>query len=68
MTSEIIDEAVKGLPQAKRTAVANFVLSCDPKDHMANSMNLAMDARAYKWNASTVKAIRTGIALRNGND
>ena len=59
-TTIAIENAIKKAPKAKKTAVENFVWSA-PDDRMDNSMNLSMDARAYKWNADTVKAIRSAL-------
>lgn len=48
---------------AKSVAVENFLTSLDADDtsYKDASDNLKMDARLYRWNAATVKAIRTGI-------
>ena len=56
-----IEKALKKCPKAKRIPVQNFVWTA-PDDKMANGMNLTEDAKSYKWNADTVKAIR--LALR----
>lgn len=42
-------------------AVQNFLGSCGT-DKSEAWANLRQDARAYKWNAATVKAISDGIA------
>lgn len=47
----------------KRIAVENFLFSAPLDSHMANCMNLDMDARLYKWNSQTVKAIRDGLSI-----
>lgn len=56
-----IEKALKKCPKAKKVAVENFCWTAD-NNTMANGMNLNEDARMYKWNADTVKAIR--LALR----
>jgi hypothetical protein len=56
-----IEKALAKCPKAKRIAVQNFVWSA-PDDKTANGMNLEMDAKMYRWNGDTVKAIR--LALR----
>jgi hypothetical protein len=56
-----VNKALAKCPKAKKIAVENFVWSA-PDDKMANGMNLVEDAKSYKWNSDTVKAIR--LALR----
>jgi hypothetical protein len=46
----------------KRMSVENFLATMGD-DAMGASMNAAQDARSYKWNPATVKAIRDGIQL-----
>jgi hypothetical protein len=46
----------------QRMSVENFLATMGD-DAMGASMNVAQDARSYKWNAATVKAIRDGILL-----
>ena len=54
---------------AKEIAVKNFLSSCPiddspPYGAKGNAgSNLSSDARAYKWNAATQKAIRDGLKL-----
>lgn len=48
----------------RRIAVENFLMSMSD-EAFANYLNLDMDARLYKWNIATVKAIKDGIALNN---
>lgn len=69
MTSELDDTAIDRLaskPGTKRVAVENFLISLDPaltrQQHLAN---LALDARMYTWNRTTVNAIREGIDLHH---
>ena len=46
----------------KKIAVENFLSSMGTNyDHAMG--NLAMDARAYRWNKQTVKAIEAGIYM-----
>lgn len=49
-------------PGVKRTSVANY-LSSMGEDPMAADINLKQDAKSYKWDPKTVKAIRDGILL-----
>ena len=53
----LIDQAIKKFPKAKRIAVSNFTMGYDSLS-MEASMNLEMDARSYGWNAHTINAIR----------
>lgn len=53
----LIDSTLLKYKKAKRIAVENFTITA-PDDRMANAINLNADARAYKWNSDTVKAIR----------
>ena len=46
----------------KAIAVGNFLCSMGDNSSYAYG-NLEMDARLYRWNAATVKAISAGIAL-----
>ena len=46
----------------KGHVVANYLASMGD-DPMAADINLKQDAKSYKWNAATVKAIRDGILL-----
>jgi hypothetical protein len=46
----------------KGHVVANYLASMGD-DPMAADINLTQDAKSYKWNAATVKAIRDGILL-----
>jgi len=45
----------------KEIAVQNFLLSLDCSDALAAYANLQLDARLYRWNAATVKAIEQGL-------
>jgi hypothetical protein len=55
-TGYLINLAMKKYPKAKLIALENFTYTADSLD-LATSMNLAADARAYKWNSDTVNAI-----------
>lgn len=46
----------------RQIAVENFLGSLGGMTRDDANANLEMDARMYKWNAATVKAIRTGIS------
>ena len=45
----------------KAEAVFNFLSTCDGMSYGDAMANLEMDAKLYKWNAHTQKAIREGI-------
>ena len=48
----------------RKIAVENFLISLPIEDENAEwnaYMNLNMDARLYKWNIATKKAIKNGI-------
>lgn len=51
----------------RRIAVENFLMSvtANPNAYIAR-LNLNYDARLYKWNSATVRAIRSGIKLSGG--
>ena len=54
--TELIETALKKFKDAKRIAVENFV-STAPDNAYNNRANLRMDARLYKWNEHTQRAI-----------
>jgi len=54
-------EQFAGRPGVKRMAVENFLMSLDDLSEREAKQNLAQDARLYKWNKETKKAIRDGI-------
>ena len=63
LTAEEIEKLAmrKGV---KRIAVENFLMTVTNNANERNArMNLEMDARLYKWNAKTVRAIGEGIQL-----
>ena len=60
----LIDQALKKFPKAKRIAVENFTMGYDSLS-MEASMNLEMDAASYNWNAHTVSAIRWVLNNKN---
>lgn len=47
----------------KRIPVENFLASLNGSSVSDALMNVRNDARSYKWNAATEKAIRDGITL-----
>lgn len=53
----LIDQAIKKYPKAKRIAVENFTSGYDHLS-MEACMNLSADTDCYGWNAHTVDAIR----------
>ena len=62
LPSTRIDE-LASKPKVKRIAVVNFLSSVSANESkLYADMNLSADARSYKWNAETVRAIKTGIA------
>lgn len=63
-TLKLVMESFAKFPKAKKLAVENFCFSA-PTDRFANSSNLSQDARAYKWNSDTVKAIRYVLKAEN---
>lgn len=63
MNNELIEQALKKFPKAKRIAVENFTMGCDKMD-FATEFNLQADTQAYKWNAQTVAAIRWVIGKK----
>ena len=50
---------------AKKIAVENFLLTSAGWTYSDCIANLDLDARLFKWNAATVKAIRDGLILAN---
>lgn len=61
LTSEEITKLASRVG-VKKIAVENFLMSMG-ENHSDARSNLSVDARSYKWNSATVKAIRAGIAL-----
>jgi hypothetical protein len=60
-TNERIKE-LASLPNVNENAVFNFLGTLPSNTSQADDlMNLQMDARLYRWNPETVKAIETGI-------
>ena len=62
ITSKQIEELANH-PDVRRIAVQNFLGSLQGSTKLEATLNLAQDARDYKWNAATTKAIRRGIDL-----
>jgi hypothetical protein len=52
-------------PSVKKIAVENFCGTMGGQTLGEATMNLQADAKAYKWNAKTVSAIRKGISMGN---
>ena len=62
LTSKQI-EKLAGRKGVKKIAVENF-LSTMGTDTLEVTLNLHADAKSYKWNAATINAIKSGIALQ----
>lgn len=63
LTSAEIEKLASG-KGVKRIAVENFLSTLDTSiGVMGNTMNAQMDARMYKWNSVTVRAIEAGIRM-----
>ncbi len=62
LTNEQIEQ-LASRTGAKRIAVENFLMSLYGVTKDEALGNLSLDARSYKWNAQTVKAIRNGIYI-----
>jgi hypothetical protein len=61
LTDKEIERFASG-KDVKKVAVENFLSTLDPEiGSMGNTMNAQMDARMYKWNTATVRAINAGI-------
>ena len=61
LTNEEI-ESLASRKGVKRIAVENFLATMGTNRTNA-AINLGMDAKSYKWNLATVRAIRKGIDL-----
>lgn len=64
-TRELTSEEIGKLASragVRKIAVENFLMSMGD-DASAARANLGQDARDYKWNSATQKAIRDGISL-----
>jgi len=62
--SALSDARIKALsrgPGVKTIAVENFLGTLEGMTERDALLNLDQDARSYRWNAATKKAIRTGI-------
>ena len=62
LTSQEIEE-LASRDTVKRIAVENFLSSLDSLTKDNAISNLKKDARLYRWNAETVRAIRDGIVV-----
>ena len=64
---ELTMEEIKKLaarPGVKKIAVENFLMTIHHNPSIQAALeNLALDAKLYRWNRATVKAILTGIKL-----
>lgn len=49
------------IPGVKRIAVENFLSTASKNSFFANVKNLEQDARAYRWNYATERAIYDGL-------
>lgn len=65
LSNEQLDLLVSRI-NVRSVAVENFLMS-NPvntsEDYLDACTGLKMDARLYKWNAATVKAIRDGLDM-----
>ena len=60
-------EALAALPGVRRVAVENFLGSLELcKTRWGAEINLQNDARAYRWNDATKRAILAGIVVAAG--
>lgn len=64
MLIDVIDTVLRKYKNAKRIAVENFCLSADINEKAINRANLQEDARRYKWNEETQKAITEILKLK----
>lgn len=62
LTSGEINVIVSCNPKAKKIAVENFLATMGDDKFDAMS-NLGYDAKSYKWNTATVRAIAQGIKM-----
>ena len=62
LTIQEIEGILAKNPKSKRTAVENFLTTMGDSKLTAMS-NLGYDAKSYKWNTATVRAIAQGINL-----
>lgn len=67
MASRLSIDQIDGLASrkgVKRIAVENFLMSADPgMSRHIHCVNLNLDAKLYKWNDATFRAITDGIFL-----
>jgi len=59
--TELAKKYLKKYPQAKKIAVQNFVGTLVGKNIEDELANVGLDARLYKWNEDTVRAIQDAI-------
>lgn len=61
-------EVLAGKPKVKRIAVENFLMSIEKDTPIKEAEgNLRIDAKVYRWNDETVKAIQQGIQQAKQN-
>jgi len=61
LTSDEISE-LANKPKVKKIAVENFLMTAIYNEtKMHAEMNLSQDARLYKWNIETIRAIKDGL-------
>lgn len=61
--NDLIEQAMLKYPKARRIAVENFCIGYKIASYECMS-NLLLDTRLYKWQASTVNAIKFVIKQR----
>lgn len=57
-----IEKVLRKNPAAKKIAVENFLATMGDNKNIAMS-NLGFDAKSYRWDTSTVRAIAQGIKI-----
>jgi len=65
-SKEAVIELMATRKGVRKIAVENFLGSLDGLQGWEIIANLKNDARLYKWNATTVNAIKAGIVFLNG--
>lgn len=61
----VIERVKQRYPKAKKTAVENFLSTAIDYSMRINLANLDLDAKLYKWDSQTYKAIFHGLKLLN---
>ena len=62
LTTQEIEGILTKNPKSRRTAVENFLTTMGDSKLIAMT-NLGYDAKSYRWNTTTVRAIAQGINL-----